>query len=100
VNNYYTAKLCKEHINANYKKDDKFIEGYGNLILMNNRTGTSADMTLDKLDKLLTTEYVDGLLSREMNSCTAQMVQRNALIKCSVRICSGQHGVKLVSVQA
>jgi len=64
VNNYYTAKLCKEHINANYKKDDKFIEGYGNLILMNNRTGTSADMTLDKLDKLLTTEYVDGLLKQ------------------------------------
>ncbi len=64
VNNYYTAKLCKEHINANFKKDDKFIEGYANLILMNNRTGTSSDMTLDKLDKLLTTEYVDGLLKQ------------------------------------
>ncbi len=63
INNYYTAKLCKETINANYKKDDKFIDGYEAAVLINNRTGKTGDMTLDKLDKLLATEYVDGLLT-------------------------------------
>ncbi len=64
VNNYYTAKLCREYINANYKKDDKFVEGYESVKLMNNRTGKTEDMTLDKLDKLLTNEYLDSLLKK------------------------------------
>ncbi len=62
ISNYYTAKLCKEYINANYKKNDKFVDGYETLKLVNNKTGKTLDMTLDKLDKLLVTDYVDGLL--------------------------------------
>lgn len=62
INNYFTAKICKETINANYKQNDKFIEGFQNAKLMNNRTGQTADMTIDKLDKILTTEYIDSLL--------------------------------------
>lgn len=63
VNNYYTAKLCRETIKANYKQDDgvKFIEGYENAKLVNNRTG-KADFTLGELDKLLTEQYVDDML--------------------------------------
>ncbi|HPS86624.1 MAG TPA: hypothetical protein PLY36_07755 [Spirochaetota bacterium] len=61
INNYYTAKICKETINANYKQNDKFIEGYAAAKLVNNRTGKTTDMTLDKLDKLLVD--VDGILA-------------------------------------
>lgn len=62
VNNYYTAKLCREFINANYKKDDKFIEGYENIKLMNNRTGKTEQVTIGTLDKLIGNEYLDKLM--------------------------------------
>jgi len=62
INNYYTLKICKEIINANYKKDDKFLEGYDAMLLVNNRTGKTESMTLGKLDQMLTTEYIDNLL--------------------------------------
>ncbi len=61
MNNYYKAKICKETIRVNYKQDDRFLEGYENAKIVNNRTG-KADMTLTELDKMLSDEYVEGLL--------------------------------------
>ncbi|MCP4138337.1 MAG: hypothetical protein GY754_45670 [bacterium] len=62
-NLYYKSKLCRKDIDMNYKKDGTIMKQYKNASVVNNRTGERQPLTF--LDKLLTKEYIKGLLSKE-----------------------------------
>ncbi|MCP4135890.1 MAG: hypothetical protein GY754_33285 [bacterium] len=64
MNIYYKAKICRQTIDAHYKLNERFRDGFAEAKLMNLRTG-DVDMTLTELDKLLTDEKIDEYLKKE-----------------------------------
>jgi len=63
VDQYYTAKICKEIIKLNYKQDDKFIDGYESAKVINKKSGKS-EITLGELDNLISIRYIDDLFKK------------------------------------
>jgi len=63
MNMYYKAKLCKEHIDANWKTAGKLLPEYQEAMLKNNRNG--AEQPLKQLDALLTDAKIKQLLEAE-----------------------------------
>jgi len=63
INNYYTAKICKETINADYKSEGRFIEGFESAKLVNLRTGRPGEVILGELDRILSDAFIEGLLT-------------------------------------
>jgi len=64
LNIYYKAKICRQTIDTNWKKDGQFYKGMENSLIVNNKI-ISEKMKLSELDKILTPEYIDKLLQDE-----------------------------------
>jgi hypothetical protein len=60
LNMYYKAKVCRNHIDANYYQDGKLNPAVANLKLKNHRLAKPG-ITVAELDKLLTPEAIQGL---------------------------------------
>ncbi|MCP4134681.1 MAG: hypothetical protein GY754_27145 [bacterium] len=68
MNLYYKAKMCRQNIDASYKKGapgkKTFRKAYIGRYVMNNRY-PKGGVLLDALDKFLTKERIDGLLKKQ-----------------------------------
>ena len=69
LNMFYKAKICRNILNAQFKKDGKeqedIMQDFADRKIRNNRTEETRP--LKDLDKLLTKEYIQGLLNYELD---------------------------------
>ncbi|MCP4134209.1 MAG: hypothetical protein GY754_24765 [bacterium] len=64
MNIYYKGKICRQKIDANWKKDGKFYPAYAKAKVMNNKF-PSETMPLAELDKLVDEKELDKMLKVE-----------------------------------
>jgi hypothetical protein len=63
INMYYKARLCLKNIEMNFKEKEALKPEFSGALLVNHRGGSS--VTLKFLDKKVTSEFVQGLLTKE-----------------------------------
>ena len=64
LNRYYRAKICRQTIDNNWKKDGKFYPGFENRLVINHKF-PARQMKLVDLDKMLTEDSIIKLLDKE-----------------------------------
>jgi len=63
MNMYYKAKLCRNNIDVNWKKDGKLMDDYEAALIVSNRDGSTD--TLKKLDEALSSTKIKEFLDKE-----------------------------------
>lgn len=64
LNRYYRAKICRQTIDNNWKKDGKFYPGFKDRLIINHKFPVR-QMKLVELDKMLTEDSIIKLLDEE-----------------------------------